>query len=107
MLVRFRDIDDPKSIERVDPGDLAKVFGPDVKLVRVTARVVPTGVWPLNQTGWATPQWMLGAPVTTGIERKLPWVESISGYISGRQIRDNANPEQNITAAAFMTGLNR
>ena len=107
MLVRFRDIDDPKSIERVDPGDLAKVFGPYVKLVRVTARVVPTGVWPLNQTGWATPQRMFGAPVTTGIERKLPWVESISGYISGRQIRDNANPEQNITAAAFMTGLNR
>ena len=36
MLVRFRDIDDPKSVEEVDPEDLAKSFGPGVKLARVT-----------------------------------------------------------------------
>jgi hypothetical protein len=39
MLVRFRDISDPKSVERVDPNDLATSFGPGVKLVRATIEI--------------------------------------------------------------------
>ncbi len=54
MLVRFRDISDPKSIEQVDPNDLEKSFGPGVKLTRATIEIT-------------------NDPVTTGIEKKLPW----------------------------------
>lgn len=36
MLVRFRDINDPKTVELVDPNDLEKTFGKGVKLVSAT-----------------------------------------------------------------------
>jgi hypothetical protein len=84
MLVRFRNLKDPASVERVDPGDLAGIYGPDVKLVRVTAQVVPTGIWPLNRTGRRHPQWLIGEPVTTGIKSLLPWLDynSPQGWIT-------------------------
>ena len=78
MLVRFRDLKDPASVERVDPGDLAGIYGPDVKLVRVTAQVVPTGVWPLNLMDRRKPGWLFGEPVTTGIKNLLPWLDENS-----------------------------
>lgn len=36
MLVRFRDINDPKTVEQVDPNDLGKSFGEGVRLVSAT-----------------------------------------------------------------------
>lgn len=39
MLVRFRDIRDPRTMERVDPDNLAALFGPRVKLRRITVQV--------------------------------------------------------------------
>lgn len=53
LLVRFRDIDDPRSVEAVDPNDLAKSFGTGVNLMRATIE-------------------MTDDPVTTGIEKLLP-----------------------------------
>jgi hypothetical protein len=53
MLVRFRDTDDPKTVERVDPRNLTASFGPGVKLVRATIEVT-------------------GRSVTTGIEKAAP-----------------------------------
>jgi hypothetical protein len=55
MLVRFRDISDPKSVERVGPNDLATSFGPGVKHVRAMIEITD-------------------APVTTGIEARLGWL---------------------------------
>ncbi len=52
-FVRFRDIKDPKSVEQVDPDDLAKTFGPGVKLKSLTVQ-------------------MTDEPVTKGIEKRLP-----------------------------------
>lgn len=55
MMVRFGDIADPKTVERVDPCNLARSFGPGVRLARVTIAV--TDERP-----------------TTGIEAWLPWL---------------------------------
>jgi hypothetical protein len=55
MLVRFRDPQDPASVERVDPADLAASFGPGVKLDRMSIEITD-------------------APVTKGIEAVLPWL---------------------------------
>jgi hypothetical protein len=52
-LVRFRNIRDPKTVELVDPKDLAKSFGPGVKLRQIVLTVVDE-------------------PVTQGIEKRLP-----------------------------------
>ena len=54
-MVRFRDLSDPKSVEQVDPADLAKTFGPGVSLRSLTVQVTD-------------------APVTTGIEKRLRWL---------------------------------
>jgi hypothetical protein len=56
LLVRFRDIADPKSVERVDPDDLEKSFGPGVRLKRATIEITDDAV-------------------TTGIEKRLGWLQ--------------------------------
>jgi hypothetical protein len=109
MLVRFRDINDPKSVERVDPDDLAKSFGTDVKLVRVTAQIVPTGIWPFNWLSGASPRWLFGEPVTMGIENTLPWLDKRN---PGKwlvephgEAASQATPEKRLTYSAFIRGI--
>ncbi len=55
MLVHFRDIRDPKSVERVDPAHLNTAFGKGVTLKRITVQITDE-------------------PVTTGIEKRLEWL---------------------------------
>jgi hypothetical protein len=55
MLVRFRDPNDPTSVERVDPLDLATSFGPGVMLKRAFVEITDD-------------------PLTRDIEARLPWV---------------------------------
>lgn len=71
LLVTFRDINDPKTVEQVDPANLAASFGADVQLVRMTIEITDD-------------------PVTSGIERKLAWINSIDSYR-----RDPTNPFTN------------
>jgi hypothetical protein len=104
MLVRFRDIDDPRSIERVDPDNLAKSFGPDVELTRATIEIVPSGIWPFDLWSGETPRWLFGAPVTRGIEAQLPWLSTQRGYLSGQGKADLERPENNVTFDAFVQG---
>lgn len=66
FLVRFRDIDDPRSVEKVDPNDLAASFGPGVRLLGASIE-------------------MTGDPVTTGIEKQLGWLAALKGgYLDGQ-----------------------
>ncbi len=61
LLVTFTDNRDPKTVTRVDPADLAKSFGPGVKLRRITLEITDD-------------------PVTTGIEKRLGWLEHLADY---------------------------
>jgi hypothetical protein len=56
-LVRFRDINDPKTVEKVDPTNLAATFGADVRLRRVTLQLTRD-------------------PVSADIARRLKWLDS-------------------------------
>lgn len=58
FLVRFRNINDPKTAEEVFPDDLTKSFGPGVKLVNASVTITD-------------------APVTTGITKKIPWLRAL------------------------------
>jgi hypothetical protein len=60
LLVRFRDLADPTSVERVDPDDLANSFGKGVTLKAITVARTE-------------------AEVSRGIEGRLPWLEKIQG----------------------------
>ncbi|MGO9135058.1 MAG: hypothetical protein ACLP8A_13580 [Methylovirgula sp.] len=55
LLVRFREINDPATVEEVEPDNLAASFGPGVRLVRATVEITDD-------------------PVTTGIEKWLVWL---------------------------------
>jgi hypothetical protein len=57
MMVRFRDLHDPSSVERVDPSDLAASFGAGVKFERMSIEITD-------------------APVSKSIEAVLPWLAS-------------------------------
>ncbi|NCC53791.1 MAG: hypothetical protein EOM20_21655 [Spartobacteria bacterium] len=64
-LVTFTDMDDPKSVEAVEPGNLEEPFGEGVKLQGITVELTDQ-------------------PVTWGIEEMLPWLPSrktMKGYI--------------------------
>ena len=74
MLVRFRDIADPKSVERVDPNNLAAAFGPGVTLKRATLEITDQ-------------------PITTGIEKRLGWLRGMMTNIDGTSVTtSNALP---------------
>ncbi|MBR1230893.1 hypothetical protein [Bradyrhizobium sp. AUGA SZCCT0182] len=78
MLVRFRDLADPTTVERISPLNIEERFGPDAKLIRATLEIVPAGIWPLNSVG------ITGEPITTGILERLPWLKRLNGgYLDG------------------------
>lgn len=79
LLVRFRDINDPKTVEKVDPFDLQKLFGPGVRLTRATLEIVPAGIWPFRWYG------ITGEPLTDSLEKKLVWLKGTrGGYLDGK-----------------------
>jgi hypothetical protein len=67
MLVRFRDVNDPKSVELVNPEHLDARFGPGVVLARATIEIT-------------------NDPVTTGIEKRADWIKELRGSI-GKDLR--------------------
>ena len=62
MLVRFQDLNDPKTVERVDPNNLANSFGRDVFLKDITIE-------------------MTNEPVTWSVAHYLGWLQ---GYYNKR-----------------------
>lgn len=62
LLVRFRDINDPASVEKVDPANLAASFGPGVRIHRMTIAVTSDSV-------------------TEGIVERLPWLRNQRGSL--------------------------
>jgi hypothetical protein len=101
MLVRFRNLDDPKSAEQVHPGDLAASFGPGVRLVGATMETVSVGVWPFNVFGFS------GEPITTGIEKRLTWLtdrQGKPGYLHGPRA-DLSPGALNLNGSEFSQGM--
>jgi len=91
MLVRFRDIDDPLTVEKVDPRDLGRSFGADVRLKRATIEMVPAGWWPFNSFGLSCPIELTGVSTTRGIDKILPWLPPLHGRtLSGKSINDGS-----------------
>jgi hypothetical protein len=60
ILVRFRDERDSRTVEEVDPANLAASFGKGVKLKRITVEIVD-------------------GPITEAIVKRLPWLVGTDG----------------------------
>jgi hypothetical protein len=85
MLVTFTDIDDPKSVQRVDPANLAASFGPGIRLKRITVEVTDDDV-------------------TTGIEKRLPHFGKASGFLAWQQTLANDDPRRRLARNDFISG---
>lgn len=86
LLVTFKDINDPSSVQKVEPGNLSAVFGSGVKLKRITYEITDT-------------------PVTRGVLNKvLGWLDTHAGLLSGKKTYDIGKIEQNLTVGAFRKG---
>lgn len=85
MLVRFRSIAVPSSVEEVNPKNLGASFGPDVKLKRITVEITDD-------------------PVTSGLERRLGW---LSGYydkmLDGQRFNNSLSLANNLSLGSFST----
>lgn len=81
MMVRFKVIADPKTVEKVDPNSLEVSFGQGVKFSKATIQ-------------------MTKDPVTFRIDSYLPWLASSKGAVTGKTFADpnNAGPENYITS---------
>lgn len=75
MLVTFGDIDDPTSVARVDPDDLAASFGEGVRLRRIAVELTDD-------------------PVTTAIEERMGWLQPLwPNKLNGDRFEDFGKPE--------------
>jgi hypothetical protein len=83
MLVRFADIDDPKTVQRVDPGNMAATFGPGVRLRRITLERTTDPRGPDQ------------------IEERLKWLKGQHGSLDPVGRFRPKNPEKDVTEAAF------
>jgi hypothetical protein len=70
-FVRFKNIADPMSVEQVNPNNLDKIFGNNIKLKGLFVEITDE-------------------PVTSGIENRLGWLENIRKY--------RRNPENQFTS---------
>ena len=91
LLVRFRDLDRPETLEAVDPDALDQAFGAGVKLKRIMVQITDE-------------------PVTDRIKKRLPWLEEV-GRVRGslipnppRLMRDSV-PVQLVSSSDFSTEL--
>ncbi|MCS3725869.1 hypothetical protein [Bradyrhizobium betae] len=82
MLVRFRDLDDPKSVEQIDPRNLAATFGSGVSLRDVAIEVTQD-------------------PLTAGIQAKLPWLKAMKTHLDGDQYHSRNTLANELTARDF------
>jgi hypothetical protein len=86
-LVRFRDPDDPLSVEAVDPDHLEASFGSGVHLRRITVQITDD-------------------PVTYSLLNRLPWLTAIPEYRLDSSYRGGINPglAQRLTHGEFHRG---
>ena len=88
MLVRFRDINDPMTVELVEPKNLTKSFGSGVRLAHASLE-------------------MTRDPVTSKIDTELMWLEKSAGAVTGKTVFDaeNPGPENYVTRLNFKRGI--
>jgi hypothetical protein len=102
LLVRFRDVDNPKTVEGISPLHIGERFGPNAKLVRATLEIVPAGIWPFSRYG------VSGEPLTTGIDQRLKWLpEYHNRQLDGEQTETIASPlrlANSLNSRAFKRG---
>jgi hypothetical protein len=86
MLVRFRDINDPTTVERVDPDNLTASFGQGVKLRRITVQLTKDAV-------------------TSGIEKRFVWWSDFRDrQLDGKRLNNSMELANNLNRLDLSRG---
>lgn len=89
MLVTFSDANDPRTVQRVDPTNLAAQFGAKVSLGRITVKITDE-------------------PVTVGIEKRLAWLEKYyDKMLDGSRLNRSHDLANNLSQNSFQQGISR
>ncbi len=89
MLVTFRDIDDPTSVEKAEPDDLAASLGNGYALKSITVTITDDSV-------------------TSGIEKRLGWLRNHSNMsFAGNRFPVSSELPDTLMAGAFTTELSK
>jgi hypothetical protein len=118
VFVTFNDINDPKTIQLVDPENLSASFGNGFALKSIQLEIVePSGWWPFNQIrDFPGPQFLVGAPITKGeVARVLAWWSTHEGRLKPPELRLGPGlhplhlirPEELISSYEFVRGLQK
>lgn len=87
MLVTFKDISDPKSVQRVDPDDLSASFGAGVKLKAITVEITDD-------------------TVTSGIGERLAWWHNYADkQFDGHRYNDSTEFANSLNRLHFSRGI--
>jgi hypothetical protein len=105
LLVRFRDINDPMTIDKVNPLDLQASFGAGVKLTGVSVEIVSAGVWPFSWYG------ITGERITSEASTKLKWLtDYLDRQFDGRRFESASSQnrfQNSLNAGALKAGWRR
>jgi len=87
LMIRFRDINDPKTVEAVMPNALDRPFAKGTTLRRIVVQIT-------------------NDPVTYSLFNRLSWLKDSSrgGLLSGDKQYDQARPERNQSYLSFVQG---
>jgi hypothetical protein len=97
LLVRFRDLNDPTTVEAVDPLNISEKFGPGTRLNRATLEMVPVGIWPLNLIG------VTGTSITNSIKARLPWLAGLKSNLDGTDFTSSRRLSNELHVGNFRT----
>jgi hypothetical protein len=85
LFVTFRDPADPASVERVDPDDMTAHFGRGTRIRRIILAITDD-------------------PVTTGIERRLGWIDQFyDRMLDGQRLNNSQDLANNLASDSFST----
>jgi hypothetical protein len=85
-MVRFRSIDDPKTVQDVDPANLAASFGPGVELDKITVQLTDDSV-------------------TFGISNRFSWWKKYKGLqLDGNALNNFSSTANNLNRYDFQRG---
>ncbi|MBX9660899.1 MAG: hypothetical protein K2X00_20275 [Nitrospiraceae bacterium] len=89
LIVTFTDLREPKTVEAIKPDKFSEKLGSGVNLKRITVEVTDE-------------------PITTGIEKRLPWLmHSGGGMLDGSRINDSNRLSNQLSAWPFSTEIRR
>lgn len=89
MLVRFRDLNDPKSVERVDAESLDQIFGRGVRLKKITIQATDDNA-------------------VMSIDRRLVWLRGLYNHqLDGHRYNDSQDLSNGLNLLSFQQGYKK